>query len=64
MRGDGIALGSLGLIDAQIADGRLVRIGQETLATGYGYYLGLPKHKTVSPEALRLHASLVDSPPA
>lgn len=60
LRGDGIALGSLGLIDEQITDGRLVRAGTECLATGYGYYLGLPKYKTVSPEAMRLHARLLE----
>lgn len=60
LRGDGIALGSLGLIDEQITDGRLVRAGTECLATGYGYYLGLPKYKTVSPEAMHLHARLLE----
>jgi DNA-binding transcriptional LysR family regulator len=60
LRGDGIALGSLGLIDEQIADGQLVRVGPECLATGYGYYLGLPKYKTVSAEAMHLHARLLE----
>lgn len=60
LRGDGIALGSLGLIDAQIAGGQLVRVGPDCLATGYGYYLGLPKYKTVSAEAMQLHARLLE----
>jgi LysR family transcriptional regulator, glycine cleavage system transcriptional activator len=58
LRGDGIALGSLGLIEEQLADGRLVTVGSECLSTGYGYYLGLPKDKAVTPEARQLHAFL------
>jgi DNA-binding transcriptional LysR family regulator len=61
LRGDGIALGSLGLIEEQLADGRLVTVGSECLSTGYGYYLGLPKDKTVTPEARRLHVFLTGS---
>lgn len=61
LRGDGIALGSLGLIEEQLADGRLVTVGSEYLSTGYGYYLGLPKFKTVTPEARQLHAFLTGS---
>lgn len=61
LRGDGIALGSLGLIEDQLADGRLVAVGAECLSTGYGYYLGLPKDKTVTPEARQLHAFLSGS---
>ncbi|CAN7336397.1 LysR substrate-binding domain-containing protein [Pararhizobium sp. LjRoot255] len=61
LRGDGIALGSLGLIEEQLADGRLVTVGSECLSTGYGYYLGLPKDKTVTPEARQLHAFLTGS---
>ncbi|KQV35893.1 transcriptional regulator [Rhizobium sp. Root268] len=62
LRGDGIALGSLGLIDQQLEDGRLVRLGVAQLSTGYGYYLGLPRHKTVAPEVMRLHAALIGEP--
>lgn len=61
LRGDGIALGSLSLIEEQLADGRLVTVGSECLSTGYGYYLGLPKDKTVTPEARQLHAFLTGS---
>ncbi|MDQ0317876.1 DNA-binding transcriptional LysR family regulator [Pararhizobium capsulatum DSM 1112] len=59
VRGDGIALGSLGLIDQQLRDGRLVQVGGEQLSTGYGYYLGLPRHKTVAPEVMRLYTALI-----
>lgn len=59
LRGDGIALGSLGLIDRQLEDGLLVKVGTAELSTGYGYYLGLPRHKTVAPEVMRLHAALI-----
>lgn len=58
LRGDGIALGSLGLIGEQLADGKLITVGSECLSTGYGYYLGLPKHRAASPEAAHLHAFL------
>lgn len=61
LRGDGIALGSLGLIEEQLTDRRLVTVGSECLSTGYGYYLGLPKDKTVTPEARQLHAFLTGS---
>lgn len=64
VRGDGIALGSLGLIDEQLSDGRLVQLGHDRLDTGYGYYLGLPRHRTVSAEAMALYDLLVAQPTA
>ncbi|HEV7248272.1 MAG TPA: LysR substrate-binding domain-containing protein [Shinella sp.] len=59
--GDGVALGSLGLISGQLAAGTLVQLGQTSLVTGYGYHLGLPKFRTAPPEVLRLHESLLAS---
>jgi hypothetical protein len=38
-----------------------VTVGSECLSTGYGYYLGLPKDNTVTPEARRLHVFLTGS---
>ena len=61
LSGDGVALGSLGLIGTQIADGSLVRLGRTSLVTGYGYHLGLPKFRTAPPEVLKLHESLLAS---
>jgi LysR family glycine cleavage system transcriptional activator len=58
LRGDGVALGSLGLLREHIDDGRLVVLGSKTLATGYGYYLGLPRNRPSRDEVLRLHAAL------
>lgn len=62
LSGDGVALGSLGLVAAQLAEGRLVQLGTASLVTGYGYHLGLPKFRTPSPEALKLHESLLAPP--
>jgi LysR family glycine cleavage system transcriptional activator len=59
--GDGVALGSLGLISRQLAEGALVQLGKTSLVTGYGYHLGLPKFRTTPPEVLRLHESLLAS---
>ncbi|UDF27907.1 UNVERIFIED_ORG: LysR family transcriptional regulator [Roseateles sp. XES5] len=56
--GDGVALGSLGLIADKLADGTLVRLGEASLVTGYGYHLGLPKFRSAPPEVLALHESL------
>lgn len=61
LSGDGIALGSLGLISGQLAAGTLIQLGQTSLVTGYGYHLGLPKFRTAPPEVLKLHESLLAS---
>jgi LysR family glycine cleavage system transcriptional activator len=57
--GDGVALGSLGLVASQLAEGSLVRLGQTSLVTGYGYHLGLPRYRASPPEVLRLHETLL-----
>ena len=59
LNGDGVALGSLDLLAAQLDAGALVQLGQARLVTGYGYHLGLPKFRTPPPEALLLHESLL-----
>ncbi|GLR48946.1 LysR substrate-binding domain-containing protein [Shinella yambaruensis] len=61
LSGDGVALGSLDLLAAALAEGALVQLGETRLVTGYGYHLGLPKFRTSPPEALRLHDSLLAS---
>ena len=58
LNGDGVALGSLDLLAAPLADGTLVQLGVARLVTGYGYHLGLPKFRSVPPEVRRLHDSL------
>ncbi|MDK1377165.1 MULTISPECIES: LysR substrate-binding domain-containing protein [unclassified Sinorhizobium] len=58
LRGDGVALGSLGLVREHLRDGRLAMLGQRSLASGYGYYLGLPRNRPSTDEVLRLHAAL------
>lgn len=62
LSGDGVVLGSLGLVAARLAEGSLVQLGTTSLATGYGYHLGLPKFRTAPPEVLMLHARLLASP--
>lgn len=59
LRGEGITLGSIGLIAEQLESGALVALGPERLETGYGYYLGTPRHRTLSPGAVRLHQHLL-----
>ncbi|MEO0624857.1 MAG: LysR substrate-binding domain-containing protein [Pseudomonadota bacterium] len=61
VRGDGITLGSLGLISGHIAAGRLVALSENVMRTGKGYYLGLPQHRAVSEEALALHRLLLQT---
>jgi DNA-binding transcriptional LysR family regulator len=60
--GKGITLGSIGLISEQLASGTLVELGAERLETGYGYYLGTPRHRSLSPAAALLHNHLLASP--
>lgn len=52
LSGDGVPLGSLGLIADQLDKGKLVQLGNTSLSTGYGYYLGLPKFRTAPPAVL------------
>jgi LysR family transcriptional regulator, glycine cleavage system transcriptional activator len=61
LSGDGVALGSLGLVAAKLAEGSLVQLGTTSLVTGYGYHLGLPRFRNPPPEVLKLHASLLAS---
>lgn len=57
--GEGVALGSLGLIAEQIASGALVTLGNQSVETGYGYYLGFPRYRTLQPQALQLYQHLL-----
>jgi DNA-binding transcriptional LysR family regulator len=59
LRGEGIALGSLGLIGEQIRTGTLVVLGRDRVVTGFGYHLGTPRYRSLSPEALDLHDRLL-----
>ena len=59
LRGEGITLGSLGLIGEQIRAGTLVRLGQHQVETGFGYYLGTPRYRRLEAEALQLHDHLL-----
>ena len=57
--GNGIALGSLGLIDGELDAGRLRAVGERSLRTGRGYFLAAPRHKTLSVSAANLRRALL-----
>ncbi|WP_117195157.1 LysR substrate-binding domain-containing protein [Rhizobium terrae] len=59
LRGEGITLGSTGLIAEELAAGTLVELGSDRVETGYGYYLGMPRYRSLSPGAARLHQHLL-----
>jgi len=59
LRGEGIALGSLGLIEEYLQSGALVTVGNDSVESGFGYYLGAPRFRSLSPEALQLHRFLL-----
>jgi LysR family glycine cleavage system transcriptional activator len=55
----GIALGSRGLIDAELRSGRLLVVGGIELASGRAYYLSQPRRKALSPAAEILRQMLL-----
>ncbi len=59
LRGEGVTLGSRGLIAEELASGVLLELGADRLETGYGYYLGMPRYRSLSPGAARLHQHLL-----
>ena len=61
LAGDGVALGSTALIEPHLRSGRLVALGNQSLTTGFGYYLGLPRYRAVSPDVRELHDRLLAS---
>ncbi|MGY5805701.1 LysR substrate-binding domain-containing protein [Rhizobium sp. LEGMi12c] len=60
LRGEGIALGSLGLIEEYLQSGALVTVGNDRVESGFGYYLGAPRFRALSSEAAQLHRFLLD----
>ncbi|WP_377297385.1 LysR substrate-binding domain-containing protein [Rhizobium sp. SGZ-381] len=59
IRGEGVTLGSLGLVAEELASGALVTLGSHRLETGYGYYLGMPRTRPLPAAALQLHQHLL-----
>ncbi|MBB4568170.1 LysR substrate-binding domain-containing protein [Rhizobium leucaenae] len=59
LRGEGIALGSLGLIEEYLQSGTLVTVGNDRVESGFGYFLGAPRFRSLSPEAAQLHRFLL-----
>lgn len=62
LEGRGLALGSLGLIDDELAAGRLRIVGGGRLETGRGYYLAQPRRKKTGNAALALKRLLRSAP--
>ncbi len=44
LRGDGVILGSRALIKPHLDSGALVELTRNVMTTGFGYFLGLPRH--------------------
>ena len=61
LNGDGLALGSLGLIDDELDNGRLQVVGKIELSSGRAYYLSRPRRKILSPAAQTLRAMLTSA---
>jgi DNA-binding transcriptional LysR family regulator len=61
LRGDGVILGSRGLLAGPLAAGELCEISAQVLVTGYGYYLGVPADRALGPEALALAHRLLSA---
>jgi len=60
LRGEGIALGSIGLIEEYLQSGMLVTVGNDRFESGFGYFLGAPRFRSLSPEAAQLHRFLLE----
>lgn len=54
LRGNGIALGSIALLQSELAAGRLVVLSRDVLRTSRGYYLCQPELARPSDDGLRL----------
>jgi len=61
LKGQGIALGALSLLAAEIAAGELVPFGNDALATGRGYYIAWPDTRPLGQAADRLKRFLLES---
>ena len=60
LSGEGVALGSINLLQAHIRSGTLVEISNKPHVTGYRYCLGRPANRALSEAALLLHTFLVE----
>jgi LysR family glycine cleavage system transcriptional activator len=59
LKGQGIALGALPLLQEEISAGRLVPLDGATLKTGMGYFIAWPKMRPLGVEAERLKNALL-----
>lgn len=48
LKGAGIALGSISLLEPKIRSGHLERVSENSLKTGRGYHLGMPEDRKIS----------------
>ncbi|MEL7215423.1 MAG: LysR substrate-binding domain-containing protein, partial [Pseudomonadota bacterium] len=51
LRGDGVVLGSRHMLAETLASGALVEVSRDVLTSGFGYYLGVPTDRVISPAA-------------
>lgn len=61
LKGQGVALGTVPLLQEEMSSGQLVSLDGGTLATGRGYYLAWPETQSLSLEAERLKSVLLGS---
>jgi len=59
LNGEGLALGSRGLIDDELNSGRLIIVGDIELASGRAYFLSYSRKKLLSPAAELLRRKLL-----
>lgn len=61
LKGQGIALGALPLLQDELASGSLVAMDTRTLSTGKGYYIASSQSRPLSEETERLKSVLLNS---
>ncbi len=59
LRGDGVVLGSRGMLRPLLDSGQLIEVSRQVLVTGYGYDLGIPRHRPVSEASFMLAKFLI-----
>lgn len=59
LRGEGVILGSRALVGAHLESGSLVALTRHDLKTGFGYYLGEPRHRSPGHDADLLSSCLL-----
>ncbi|GLO69434.1 LysR family transcriptional regulator [Phaeobacter inhibens] len=63
LRGEGVILGSRALVHPHLDSGALIELTQSALVTGFGYYLGHPRHAVLGPSEQTLATFLMSERP-